>query len=103
LPTIEQEIVVLDSDLAIVGDLLEPMLVLAFAGLFPVFAKTLPERFYRYVLGKKTVHLTAMGLRDMDRFCGIAAVLAERAMLTPKARADMEVYGAEMRTSGKLK
>ena len=61
-----------------------------------------PEQFYRYVLGQESVHLTVMGLRDVDRFCSIAEALAERAALTAEERAELEVHGATMRASGKL-
>ncbi|MAE63506.1 MAG: hypothetical protein CMJ18_04480 [Phycisphaeraceae bacterium] len=56
-----------------------------------------------YVLSEKAVHLTVMGLREVDRFCAIAAALAERAVLTPEERVDLENYGAELLASGKLK
>jgi hypothetical protein len=61
-----------------------------------------PEKFYRYVLSHEAVHVTIMGLRDVDRFCRIASALSERAVLTPQERADIETYGARMRASGKL-
>ena len=61
-----------------------------------------PEQFYRYVLGHEAVHVTVMGLRDVDLFCRIASALSERAVLTPQEKADIEVYGSRMRASGKL-
>jgi predicted aldo/keto reductase-like oxidoreductase len=61
-----------------------------------------PEQFYRYVLSHEAVHVTVMGLRDVDRFCRIASALSERAALTPQEKADIESYGARMRASGKL-
>ena len=71
--------------------------------LFAESGEPSPEQFYRYVLGEQSVHLTVMGLRDVDRFCGIAAALGERATLTPEERADLEGYGAGLLASGKLK
>lgn len=61
-----------------------------------------PEQFYRYVLSHEAVHVTVMGLRDVDRFCRIASALSERAKLTSQEKADIEAYGAQMRASGKL-
>jgi aryl-alcohol dehydrogenase-like predicted oxidoreductase len=61
-----------------------------------------PEQFYRYVLSHEAVHVTVMGLRNVDRFCQIASALSERAVLTPQEKADIEAYGARMRASGKL-
>ena len=60
------------------------------------------EEFYRYVLGHPAVHLTIMGLRDVDRLSHVAGSLSERDALTPRERADMERYGSRMRASGKL-
>ena len=61
-----------------------------------------PEQFYRYVLSHDAVHVTVMGLRDVDRFCRIASALSERVVLTPQEKADLEAYGARMRAAGKL-
>ena len=61
-----------------------------------------PEQFYRYVLSHEAVHVTVMGLRNVDIFCRIASALSERATLMPQEKADIEVYGARMRASGKL-
>jgi len=61
-----------------------------------------PENFYRYVLSHKAVHLTVMGLRDVNLFCRIASALSERAVLTPQEKSDIEAYGLQMRESGKL-
>lgn len=61
-----------------------------------------PEQFYRYVLNHKAVHLTIMGLKDVDRFCKIATAISERVTLTTQEKDELEKYGAEMRVSGKL-
>ena len=61
-----------------------------------------PEQFYRYVLSHDAVHVTAMGLRDVDLFCRIASALSESVVLTPQEKADLEAYGSQMRSSGKL-
>jgi aryl-alcohol dehydrogenase-like predicted oxidoreductase len=60
------------------------------------------EQFYRYVLSHEAVNVTICGLRDVDRFCQIAAALAERDTLTSQEKTVMEAYGAQMRASGKL-
>lgn len=60
------------------------------------------EQFYRYVLGHDAVHLTVMGLRDVDRFARIAAALRQRDSLTPEERTELEAYGKRMREAGKL-
>jgi len=61
-----------------------------------------PEAFYRYVLSHEAVHLTVMGLRDIDRFRRVAQALSERATLTPEERSDLEEFGAHMRAEGRL-
>lgn len=61
-----------------------------------------PEQFYRYVLSNDAVHLTVMGLRNVNLFLRIASALSERAVLTPQEKADIEAYGSRMRASGKL-
>lgn len=61
------------------------------------------EDFYRYVLSHSAVHLTIMGLRNVDRFRRIAPALSERVALTPDEKAALERYGAQMRAEGKLK
>ena len=60
------------------------------------------ESFYRYVLTNRTVHLTVMGLRDVDRFVSVAAALAERDTATDEERRELELHGAKMRAAGKL-
>ncbi len=61
------------------------------------------EDFYRYVLSHGAVHLTIMGLRNVDRFRRIAPALSERVALTPDQKAVLERYGAQMRADGRLK
>lgn len=61
-----------------------------------------PEQFYRYVLDHSAVHVTVMGLRDVQRFGRIAAALAERDGLAEGEREVLEGYGKEMRAGGKL-
>ena len=61
-----------------------------------------PEQFYRYVLSHKSVHLTIMGLRDVERFHRIAEALSERETLTPEEQADLEKYGAQRLEEGAL-
>ncbi len=61
-----------------------------------------PEQFYRYVLSHEAVHVTIMGLRNVELFCRIASALSERVELTAQERAHMETYGARMRADGKL-
>lgn len=60
------------------------------------------EQFYRYVLGHDAVHLTVMGLRDVDRFARIAAALCQRDSLALEERVKLEAYGKQMRDAGKL-
>jgi len=69
-----------------------------------LFGESAPpqEQFYRYVLSHEAVNVTIRGLRDADRFCQIAAALADRDTLTPQEKTDIEAYGAQMRASGKL-
>ena len=61
-----------------------------------------PEQFYRYVLSHERVHLTVMGLRDVERFHRIAKALAERETLTPEEQTDLEKYGAQRLEAGAL-
>ena len=61
-----------------------------------------PEDFYRYVLGYQAVHVTVMGLRNVELLRRVALALSERVTLTEEERARMEVYGAQMRASGEL-
>ena len=61
-----------------------------------------PEQFYRYVLSHKSVHLTIMGLRDVERFHRIAEALSERETLTPEERTELEKYGARRLEEGAL-
>ena len=61
-----------------------------------------PEQFYRYVLSHESVHLTVMGLRDVERFHRIAKALAERETLTPDEQTDLEKYGAQRLQEGAL-
>ncbi|MEK7396093.1 MAG: aldo/keto reductase [Candidatus Poribacteria bacterium] len=61
-----------------------------------------PEQFYRYVLSHEDVHITIMGLRDLDMFCRVASALVERDDLTAQEKTELEAYGMQMRASGKL-
>lgn len=61
-----------------------------------------PEQFYRYVLTHPCVHLTIMGLRDVNRFIRVAEALAERDHIYEKERSSLEEHGRKMRTAGKL-
>ena len=61
-----------------------------------------PEQFYRYVLSHKSVHLTIMGLRDVERFHRIAEALSEQETLTSEEQADLEKYGARRLEEGAL-
>lgn len=61
-----------------------------------------PEQFYRYVLSHDVVHVTVMGLRDVDLFDRVASALSGRAVLTPQEKAELDAYGSRMRASGKL-
>ena len=61
-----------------------------------------PEQFYRYVLSHERVHLTVMGLRDVERFHRIAKALAERETLTRDEQTDLEKYGAQRLEAGAL-
>ena len=56
----------------------------------------------RYVLSHKSVNLTIMGLRDVERFHRIAEALSERETLTPEEQADLEKYGAQRLEAGAL-
>ena len=60
------------------------------------------EQFYRYVLSHESVGLTIMGLRNVPRFRRIASALSDHHTLTPEEKAEIENYGARMRTDGKL-
>ncbi|MCZ6678513.1 MAG: aldo/keto reductase [Candidatus Poribacteria bacterium] len=70
--------------------------------LFDGPAAPAPENFYRYVLSNDTVNVTIMGLRDVPRFCQIAAALSAQETLTPQEQATLEAYGSQMRAAGKL-
>ena len=61
-----------------------------------------PEQFYRYVISHEAVHVTVMGLRNVELFRQIASALSKRSVLTPQEKVDMEAYGARMRALGKL-
>ena len=61
-----------------------------------------PEQFYRYVLSHKSVNLTIMGLRDIERFHRVAEALSEQETLASEARVDMERYGAQRLEEGAL-
>lgn len=61
-----------------------------------------PEQFYRYVLGHKSVNLTIMGLRNIERFYRVAEALSEQETLTSEAKTGLETYGARMLQEGKL-
>lgn len=61
-----------------------------------------PVDFYRYVLSHQAVHVTVMGLRNVELFRRVASALSERATLTPNERRHLEEYGAGMRAEGKL-
>lgn len=61
-----------------------------------------PEQFYRYVLDNDSVHLTIMGLRNVERFCHIASALSERIKLSIDERRQIESYGEKMLSLGKL-
>ena len=61
-----------------------------------------PEQFYRYVLSHKSVNLTIMGLRDVERFHRIAKALSEQETLASAARTDLERYGAQRLKDGVL-
>lgn len=61
-----------------------------------------PEQFYRYVLSHKSVNLTIMGLRDIERFHRVAEALSEQETLTSKEQADLEKYGTQRLEEGAL-
>ena len=61
-----------------------------------------PEQFYRYVLSHKSVGLTIMGLRDVERFHRVAEALSEQETLTSEEQADLEKYGAQRLAEGAL-
>ncbi|MBI2504116.1 MAG: aldo/keto reductase [Candidatus Latescibacteria bacterium] len=60
------------------------------------------ERFYRYVLSHPAVHLTVMGLRDVEVFRQISQALAGSLAISPREKAELETYGAALRATGKL-
>lgn len=60
------------------------------------------EQFYRYVLDNDSVHLTIMGLRNVERFCQVASKLSERIKLSVDERKQLESYGEKMLSLGKL-
>ena len=60
------------------------------------------EQFYRYVLSHEAVHVTIMGLRNVERFCQVASALSQRDMLTKDEKVQVEAYGKKMRSLGKL-
>ncbi len=60
------------------------------------------EAFYRYVLSHKSVNVTIMGLRDIERFHRVAKALSEQETLTSEAKTGLETYGAQMLQKGKL-
>ena len=59
-------------------------------------------QFYRYVLSHPAVHLTVMGLRDVEIFRQVAAGLSVSDCLSEADKLQLEAYGAEMRQQGKL-
>lgn len=61
-----------------------------------------PEDFYRYALGHEAVHVTVMGLRDIELFRRVAEALSERDALALEERQRLEEYGARMRAEGRL-
>ena len=61
-----------------------------------------PEQFYRYVLSHKSVNLTIMGLRDIERFHRIAEALSEQETLTSEEQAALEKYGTQRLEAGAL-
>jgi len=61
-----------------------------------------PEQFYRYVLSHEAVHVTIMGLRDVERFRQVASALSGRDTLTAEEKTQIEDYGKKMRSLGKL-
>ena len=54
------------------------------------------------VLSHKSVNVTIMGLRDIERFHRVAKALSEQETLTSEAKTAMETYGARMLQKGKL-
>ncbi len=61
-----------------------------------------PEQFYRYVLDNRSVHLTIMGLRNVNLFCQVVSALSERVELSMDERKQIESYGEKMLSLGKL-
>lgn len=61
-----------------------------------------PEEFYRYVLSHKSVNVTVMGLRNIERFHRVAEALSEQETLTSEMKKVMETYGARMLQNGKV-
>ncbi|MCC7263948.1 MAG: hypothetical protein IT369_15655, partial [Candidatus Latescibacteria bacterium] len=60
------------------------------------------EQFYRYVLDHPAVGLTIMGLREVEIFRQLAAALAGGLAISPEEKTRLEVYGAALRSAGKL-
>lgn len=60
------------------------------------------EQFYRYVLDNQSVHLTIMGLRNVERFCRVASALSKRIKLSVDERKQLESFGKKMLSLGKL-
>ena len=58
--------------------------------------------YYRYVLSHEAVHVTIMGLRNLDLFCQVAAALGDDDAITPQMHCRLERYGAGLRSAGKL-
>lgn len=61
-----------------------------------------PAQFYRYVLSQPAVHLTVMGLRNINRFQQIATELKVSDHLSSADQCLLESYGKKMRQQGKL-
>ncbi len=61
-----------------------------------------PEDFYRYVLSHPAVHVSLLGLRNLETFERIARSLEERDTLSSDERKALEVYGKQLREAGKL-
>jgi aryl-alcohol dehydrogenase-like predicted oxidoreductase len=61
-----------------------------------------PEQFYRYVLSQEAVHITIIGLRNVERFCQVASALSQQDTLTTEEKIQVEAYGEKMLSLGKL-
>ena len=61
-----------------------------------------PEDFYRYVLSHPDVHVSLLGLRNLETFERVAKGLMERATLAPCEREALEEHGKRLRDAGKL-